>query len=296
MAVRNYAHTTPLKTGERQVENCRLEFVEIDPIYKAFAPMVRELKYDVSEMAIATYLQARDQGKAISLLPIVMNGDFHHHSLSQWPGGRIQDPKDLAGRRVGVRAYSQTTGLWVRGVLKEEHGIDADQVTWVTTEGPHVAEYVEPPNVERTESKLLDLLREGDLAAAVLGPVAIDDDGAALVPVIRDWREAEHAWFERHATVPVNHMLTVRTDVLKNDPEAVQGIYDAVTASIDAAKEAAKKEGPETSRQRAVTYGLNDALLSALNVAVRYAREQRLIESDFTAEELLADFTKYLDA
>ena len=290
VAVRNYSHTTPLKKGERQVENCRLEFPEIDPIYKAFAPMVRELKFDVSEMAIATYLQARDVGKAISLLPIVMNGDFHHHSISQWPGGRIRHPKDLEGRRVGVRAYSQTTGLWVRGALKEDFGVEADQITWVTTEGPHVDEYVEPPNVERTSGKLLDLLRTGDISAAVLGPVAIDDDGAALVPVIQNWQDAEQAWFERHSAVPMNHMLTVRTDVLKNDPEAVKGIYDAFTASIDAAK----SDGPQTSRQRAVTYGLNDALVSALRMAIRYAREQRLIQSEVTVEELFADFTQYL--
>lgn len=292
VAVRNYAHTTPLKKGERQVENRRLEFVEIDPIYKAFAPMVRELRFDVSEMAIATYLQARDAGKAISLLPVVMNGDFHHHSISQWPGGQIRHPKDLEGRRVGVRAYSQTTGLWVRGALKEDFGVEADQITWVTTEGPHVDDYVEPPNVERTSGKILDLLRTGDVSAAVLGPVAIDNDGAALVPVIQNWQDAEQAWFERHSAVPMNHMLTVRTDVLKNDPDAVKGIYDAFTASIDAAK----TDGPQTSRQRAVTYGLNDALVSALRVAIRYAFEQRLIRSEMTVEELFADFTQYLGA
>lgn len=292
VAVRNYAHTTPLKTGEREVENCRLDFADIDPIYKAFAPMVRELKFDVSEMAIATYLQARDEGKEISLLPVVMNGDFHHHSLSQWPDGRIRDPKELVGRRVGVRAYTQTTGLWVRGALKEDYGIEADQITWVTTEGPHVAEYVEPPNVERTSSKIVDLLRDGDIAAAVLGPVAIDDDGATLVPVIQNWQEAEQAWAERHATVPINHMLTVRTDVLKNDPEAVKGIYAALTASIDAAR----PDGPLTSRQRAVRYGLSDSLMSALRLAIQYAREQGLIRSEFTAEDLFADFTQYVGA
>lgn len=292
VAVRDYAHSTPLKTGERQVENCRLEFVEINPIYKAFAPMVRDLRFDICEMPIATYLQAREAGKPISLLPIAMNGDFHHHSISQWPGGQVRNPRDLVSGRVGVRAYSQTTGLWVRGVLKEEYGVDADQITWVTTEGPHVSEYVEPPNVERTDRKLVDLLRDGDIAAAVLGPVAIDDDGAALVPVIQDWKEAERAWFERYSAVPVNHLLTVRTDVLKNDPDAVRGVYDAITASIDASR----PEGEPTSRQRAVSYGLNDALLSAVRVAVRYAREQRLTRSDVTTGELFADFDQYLAA
>ncbi|MFC5834745.1 hypothetical protein [Nonomuraea insulae] len=292
VAVRNYAHTTPLKSGERQVENCRLEFPQIDPIYKAFAPMVRELKFDVSEMAIATYLQAKDAGKQISLLPVAMNGDFHHHSISHWPGAPIRSPKDLVGRRVGVRAYTQTTGLWVRGVLKEDYGVEADQITWVTTEGPHVDEYVEPPNVERTSSKILDLLRDGDIVAAVRGPVVIDNDGASLVPVIKNWQEAEQAWSERHSTVPMNHMLTVRTDLLKNDPKAVRSIYEAFTAGIDMVP----TDGPRTSRQRAVRYGLSEELLSALRLAVRYAYEQRLIRSEFAVEDLFADFIECLDA
>jgi len=292
VAVGNHAHVDPLKTGERQAEGCQLEFVDIKPIYKAFASMVRELKFDVCEMAVATYLQAREAGKPISLLPVVMSGNFHHRSITQLPGGRIDDPKDLAGQRVGVRAYSQTTGLWVRGVLKEDFGVESGQVTWVTTEGPHVSEYVEPPYVERTSSKLTDLLRGGDIAAAVLGLIAIEEDAAAPVPVIRNWREAEQAWEQRYSGVPINHMLTVRTDMLKNDPAAVRGIYSAFTASIDALR----TDAPQTSRQRAVTYGLNKSLLSPLRVAIRYAREQDLIRSDVTVEEIFSDVAGWVDA
>jgi 4,5-dihydroxyphthalate decarboxylase len=292
VAVGNHAHVSSLKAGERQVEGCRLEFVEVKPIYKAFAAMVRELKFDVCEMAVATYLQAREAGKAISLLPVVMSGNFHHHSITQLPGGRIEDPKQLTGQRVGVRAYSQTTGLWVRGVLREDYGVDSDQITWVTTEGPHVSEYVEPPYVERTSSKLIDLLRGGDIAAAILGLIAIEGDDAPPVPVISNWREAEQAWERRYSGIPINHMLTVRTEMLKSDPTAVKGIYQALTASIDGLR----ADGEQTSRQRAVTYGLDEALLSPLRVAIRYAREQELIRSEVTVDEIFADFTRYVEA
>ena len=292
VAVGNHAHVSSLKTGERQVEGCRLEFIEVKPIYKAFAAMVRELKFDVCEMAVATYLQAREAGKPISLLPVVMSGNFHHHSITQLPGGRIEDPKQLAGQRVGVRAYSQTTGLWVRGALKEDYGIESDQITWVTTEGPHVSEYVEPPNVERTPGKLIDLLRGGDLAAAVLGLIAIEGSDAPPVPVISNWQDAEQAWERRYSGIPINHMLTVRTEMLESDPAAVKGIYQALTASIDDLRAG----DAQTSRQRAVTYGLNEALLSPLRVALRYAREQELIRSDLTVEEIFADFTRYVGA
>ena len=288
----NHAHVGPLKRGERPVEGCQLEFVEVKPIYNAFASMVRDLKYDVCEMAVATYLQAREAGKPISLLPVVMSGNFHHHSITQLPGGPIDDPQQLAGQRVGVRAYSQTTGLWVRGVLKEDYGVESDQITWVTTEGPHVSEYVEPPIVERTSSKLIDLLRDRDIAAAILGLIAIEEDDAPPVPVIRDWREAEQSWEERYHGVPINHMLTVRTGMLRDDPEAVKAIYRAITDSINDLRTGE----PQTSRQRAITYGLNESLLSPLSVGIRYAREQELIRSDVTVEEIFSDFTQYVGA
>ncbi|MGP2438938.1 hypothetical protein [Streptomyces sp. JW3] len=282
VAVRDYAHTTPLKTGQREVRNRTLEFPEIEPIHRAFAPMVRELRYDVAELAIATYLQAWEQDKGVSLLPIVMSGRLHHNTLAQLPDGPIRHPAELVGRRVGVRAYSQTTGLWVRGVLKEDYGVDADRITWVTTEGPHVAEYAEPSNVERTDGALKDLLWDGDIAAVI--------GGSGLVPVIQDWETAEQAWSARHRTVPINHMLTVRTELLRSDPEAVRDIYAAFTASIDDTR----TDTPRSVRERAVTHGLNDTLLAGVRLAIQYAREQRLIRSAVTPEDLFADYTKYV--
>ncbi|MEU0447782.1 ABC transporter substrate-binding protein [Streptomyces tendae] len=282
VAVRDYTHTIPLKTGRRGVENCTLEFPDIDPIHRAFAPMVRERKFDVSEMAIVTHLQAWEHGKGISLLPIAMSGRLHHNTLAQSPDGRINRPADLVGQRVGVRAYSQTTGMWVRGALQEDYGVEADQITWVTTEGPHVEEYAEPPNVERSSGTLMQLLHAGDVAAVI--------GGSGLVPVVQDWETAGQAWAERHATVPINHMLTVRTDLLRSKPEVVRGIYDAFTASIDATR----AQAPGSVRERAVSYGLNDALLSGVRLAIQYAREQRLIRSSVTAEDLFADYTEYL--
>jgi 4,5-dihydroxyphthalate decarboxylase len=286
VALGNTPHSMLIKNGTVPVPGADLTFPEIKPIYTAFAPMVRELKYDFSEMAIATYLQAREAGKPITLLPVVLNGDFHHHSITRWPGSKEMGPRDLIGQRVGVRAYTQTTGLWVRGVLKEEFGVEADQITWITTEGPHVAEYVEPPFVERTDSTLVDLLKSGDIAAAVLGPQAIDEDGAELIPVIPEVDAAERAWEERHHTIPVNHMFTVKTEIVENDPDAVRALYQAFTEAIDEAR----AQGVTTNRQRSISYGLNDALLTSLEIAIRYGREQDLLRKPVTVDEIFADF------
>jgi 4,5-dihydroxyphthalate decarboxylase len=284
-AVRDYPHTTAVKTGRRVPTNCQVEFVDIEPIHRAFAPMVRELRYDFSELALVTYLQARAAGKQISALPLVLHGNFHHRSISRLATSAVQDPKDLVGKRVGVRSYTQTTGLWVRGVLAEEHGVDADDITWVTTEGPHVAEYVEPGNVERTSGPLLDLLRAGDIAALLIGPKAVPE-GAGLTPLLPDWQTAEKAWYDKHSTVPINHLLTVRTDVLRDDPAAVRGLYDAFAAEIDARGDTGPKK---------VSHGLDDTLLGSVRLAVRYAAQQHLISDEPTAEEIFADFHQYLD-
>jgi 4,5-dihydroxyphthalate decarboxylase len=265
VALGNTPHSMLIKNGTVPVPGADLTFPEIKPIYTAFAPMVRELKYD---------------------LPVVLNGDFHHHSITRWPGSKEMGPRDLIGQRVGVRAYTQTTGLWVRGVLKEEFGVEADQITWITTEGPHVAEYVEPPFVERTDSTLVDLLKSGDIAAAVLGPQAIDEDGAELIPVIPEVDAAERAWEERHHTIPVNHMFTVKTEIVENDPDAVRALYQAFTEAIDQAR----AQGVTTNRQRSISYGLNDALLTSLEIAIRYGREQDLLRKPVTVDEIFADF------
>jgi 4,5-dihydroxyphthalate decarboxylase len=277
-ALGNSPHALLIKNGTIPVAEADLTFPEIEPIHRAFAPMVRELRYDFSEMAIATFLQAREVGKPISLLPVVLVGDFHHRSLAQLPDRGLAGPRDLIGGRVGVRSYTQTTGLWVRGVLKEDFGVEADQITWVTTEGPHVAEYIEPPYVERTQRALVDLLRDGDIDAVMPAP------DLATIPVIPDPAEAARAWENRHHTIPINHMLTVRSELIDADPDAVRGLYQAFTEAID-----------ETRAEGAITYGLNDALVSAVDIAIRYGTEQDLLRKPVTVDEVFADFQRLYD-
>ncbi len=283
-AIRDYPHTTKVKAGRRVPADCRIEFVEVDPIHRAFAPMVRELRYDFSELALATYLQAREAGKQISALPLVLHGNFHHGSIFRPADGPALSPADLAGRRVGVRSYTQTTGLWVRGVLAEDHGLDADKVTWVTTEGPHVAEYTEPDNVERTTESLSDLLRGGDIAALLVGRRALPAD-IAVTTLLPDPPAAQQDWYRRHAAVPINHLLTVRTDVLREDPAAVQGLYDAFAAEIDAHT----ADGP-----RKIGHGLDGGLPASLELGIRYAAQQHLISAEPTTDEIFADAKRYL--
>ncbi|KOU69137.1 hypothetical protein ADK57_14090 [Streptomyces sp. MMG1533] len=273
----DYPHTRPLKDGTIPVDKVDCHFPSAAPLYSAFPRMVRDLEFDVCEMPVATYFQAREAGVPVTLLPVVMIGATHHGSLTRLPDGPVLDPGRLAGQRIGVRSYSQTTGMWVRGILREDYGVDASDITWITTEDPHVAAYRDPPNVERSYGwSVAELLREGVVAAAVLGPRAIGAQGTLLVPVIEDAEAAARAWTERHGTVPANHLLVVRDDVLKSQPDAVTALYRALARGI---ADTAGERDLTTPAGRAVAAGWSDALARCLETAARYAREQEVVRT-----------------
>jgi 4,5-dihydroxyphthalate decarboxylase len=288
-ALRRYPHTAPLLDGTLTVQGAQLGFADVEPIHEAFAPMVREQRYDVSELALFTLLQAVEAGVPLAALPVVTLGNFPHRSLYVWGDRRIA-PAELRGKRVGVRAYSQTTGVWARGVLSDTYGVAAQDVTWVTTEGPHVATAPEPANVERTQEDLAALLRAGDLASVVLGaPFAAKVDG--LAPLLPDWEDQQEEFFAEHGWVPANHLVVMRRDLLQSDPALARAVYRALAAGIDAAR---LGESAGSVRERAVGYGVNDRLLAMLSTAIRYAREQDVISGDLDAADLFSDFEKYV--
>jgi len=128
----------------------QFDFVEVDPLIDAFRRMVRGLEFDVSEMALTTYITAREHGKKMTALPIFLVRAFHHGAILHNVNSGIRTPKDLEGKRVGVnRGYTVTTGVWARGILQHEYGVDLKKVTWLTIEDAHLSEYRDPPNVHR---------------------------------------------------------------------------------------------------------------------------------------------------
>ncbi|WP_216894363.1 hypothetical protein [Nocardia alni] len=289
-ALRRYPHLEPLLDGSPVSEGYALDVADIHPIHEAFAPMVRHLRYDLSELAVATLLQAIESDVPIAALPVVPLGNFPHRSLYVWGGDRRVDPADLPGRRLGVRAYSQTTGLWARGVLGDDYGVSSRDITWVTTEGPHVATAKDPSNVIRTSTNLVDALRAGDLASVVLGaPFAANVDG--LAPLIPDWESRQESFFDQHGWVPANHLVVVRRDLLRSEPGLIRAFYRDLTASIEATM---RNEPSGTVRGRAVRYGVASGLLDMLATAIRYAREQEVIRCDLDAADIFADFEKYV--
>jgi 4,5-dihydroxyphthalate decarboxylase len=200
------------------------DFVEVDPLIRAFRQMVRGLEYDVCELAITTYLCAKEHGKRFTALPIFLVRGFHHGAiLAAEPG----DPKELEGKRVGVnRGYTVTTGVWARGILASEHGVALDRVTWVRSGDEHVAEYRAPENVEQLEEgvDLVEAVLAGELAA-VVGDVK----DPRLVPLIPDAQEAGFGALRERGHYPINHLVVVKDELLEHAP----AVFDAFERAKD---------------------------------------------------------------
>ena len=216
----DYPHTMPLKRGEVASPWLKLDFVEVKPLYQAFKPMVREHTYDAGEMALVTYFQAKDHNKGLILLPAAMLARFQHGTmLFNAERGKLA-PNDLPGRRIGVRSYSQTTGVWLRGILQNDYGVDLSGVQWVTFEDGHVAEAGDPPGVTRAraDQDITAMLIAGELDAAIYGAALPKDP--RLQSVISDSERAARDWYSKHALVPVNHMVVVTEEFARSNPPA----------------------------------------------------------------------------
>jgi 4,5-dihydroxyphthalate decarboxylase len=228
-AIATYPHTQGLKDGTVTAPDLRLEHVEVSPIVGAFRRMVRSLEFDVSEMAITTYLTAKAYGKPFTALPVFIMRQFHHAPIVYNVRSGVQQPKDLEGKKVGVRAYTVTTGVWARGILATEYGLDLDKVTWVVVDEEHVQEYRKPSNVEeRPKANLAEMVSTGELAAAIgAGKV----DSPDVKPLIPNAAEAEAAWYRKTGIYPVNHTVVVKDALLAADPSLAPRLYQAFTAA-----------------------------------------------------------------
>ena len=284
-----YPHTKALKSGEIKSDRVALNFTEINPVNRAFLLMAREQKFDVCEMAIVTYLQARAYGKPLMLLPATMLGRFQHGALLYNAERGVLRPQDLAGRRVGVRAFSQTTGVWIRGILWKDYGLDLGKVKWVTFEDAHVAEYRDPPGVERAApgKDLTKMLLDGELDAGIFGGAMPDDP--RLQSIIPDPEAAGREWYKKHGTVPINHMVVVKDGLAKSNPDAVREVFRMLLAS----KRAAGR--PKAGEIDFDPFGY-DAVRPALDLMSSYCLEMKLIPRRYTVEELFDDTTRSLQA
>jgi 4,5-dihydroxyphthalate decarboxylase len=276
----DYPHTAALKNGSITSDRVALDFASYSPTNKGFKPMVREQAFDVSEMAIVTYLIAKSFDKPMVLLPAVMMGRFQHRYALYNPAHGPMSVSDLKGKRIGIRSFTTTTGAWMRGILANDYGVDLEGIRWVSFEEPHVAEYIDSTERAPPGKTIIGMLLDGELDA-VIGETS---DDPRLKPLFEDAKAEENAWFARHGVVPVNHFVVVSGALAASDPAAVREVFGMLKRS----KQAVGPADPDP-----IPFGV-EGLRKSLDLIVNYAAQQRLIPEAYRVDDLFDDLTRTL--
>jgi 4,5-dihydroxyphthalate decarboxylase len=317
IAIADYGHTRALKSGTVQIKGVEPDFVQVVPIIGAFRRMVRDLEFDVCEMAPTTYLIARARGAPYIALPIFLMRRFHHGGFVVRLDAGIRQPKDLEGKKVGVRAYSVTTGVWTRGIFVNEYDLDCSKVTWIVDDEEHVATLTLPPNVMHApEGKSLQsMMKAGEIQAGFTGPAGVGRAG----PPISGWEKASEAataadtypelianverveadWFRRSGIYPIHGLIVVMDEHIKRYPWLVRSLMNAFVAAKRFYLEGLKLghgDSPEDKRYRGFLSLMSDPLpyglvanRPSIEALVTYCVQQELIPSRPKLDQVFVD-------
>jgi 4,5-dihydroxyphthalate decarboxylase len=269
--------TAALKNGSIRSDSVTLDFADYSPTHRGFKPMVREQAFDVSEMAIVTYLMAKSFGKPMVLLPSVVMARFQHaFALYNARLGTLT-PAGLNNKRVGIRSFTTTTGAWLRGILANDYGVDLDSIDWVTFEDAHVAEFRDTTLRAPQDKQIIQMLIDGELDA-VLGEKSEQPDLKTLFP---DVGNEEKSWFAKHQVMPINHMVVVSEALSARHPQAVREVFRLLRESEALAPAASPRFSAEEMDR-------------SLQMIIRYTAQQGLIPREFAVDELFDDLTRTL--
>jgi 4,5-dihydroxyphthalate decarboxylase len=300
-AIGSYGHTVPLKIGNIVSEKLAFEHVEVNPVTAIFRRMVRGLEFDVSEMAFSTYLCSRAYRQAFTALPIFLTRRFHQGAISYNTNSGIQSPTDLEGKRVGVRGYTVTTGVWVRGILSSVYGVNLDNVTWVLSGDEHVAAYVAPSNVESSENGDLGaMLASGEIDAAIGAPAT---DSPDIKPLIPNTRAAGAEYFRTTGIYPINHTVVVKDELLDSNPWLAEELFSLFSSAKQSYLASLRSGNRDlTSADQALLdtaeivgddplpYGY-DSARETLETLIQFCVDQQLIPERVDSESVFAPST-----
>jgi len=317
IAVADYGHTRAVTFGSVPIKGIEPDFVRVVPIIGAFRRMVRDVEFDICEMAPTTYMIARALGSPFIALPIFLMRRFHHGGFVVRPDAGIRVPKDLEGKKVGVRAYSVTTGVWTRGIFINEYDLDSSKVTWVVDDEEHVTALKLPPNVVHApEGKSLQsMMKAGEIQAGFSGPAGVGRAG----PPISGWDKAaasaaaadtypelianveqvEADWYRKSGIYPIHGLIVVKDEVIARYPWLPRSLMDAFVAAKKPYLEelkAGKGDSPEDKRYRKFLSLMNDPLpygmaanRPSIEALVTYSLQQKLIPSRPDLSQVFVD-------
>jgi 4,5-dihydroxyphthalate decarboxylase len=312
IAVAEYPHTSAIRNGSIPIEGVDAEIVTVQPQIAAFRRMVRQVEFDVCELAPTTYIIARAYGAPFVALPIFVLRRFHHSGLLVRPDAGIKTPKDLEGRKVGVRAYSVTTGAWTRGILIDEFGLDSSKVTWVVDDEEHVTQMKLPPNVIHTPEgvSLADMMASGELAAGFHGNAGVGRSGsptggwktveAHYPDLFPNAAELEAEWYARTGIYPMHGTIVVKDSVLAEHPWVAKSLFNAFSKAKDEWLARLEVDAPDNASDRKYSelrkivghdplpYGM-EANLATIKALEDTAFKQNLTPRRMSLDELFVD-------
>jgi len=272
----SYPNAMALKSGAVTSGFIDFDFADVKVSNTAFKPLVREAKFDVGELAIVTFLQAKVYGKPYVLIPATVLGRGQHHTIAYNPQRGPLSASDLTGKRVGVRAYTQTTGAWVRGFLADDYGVDPARIQWVTFEEPHVPEYKDTTHRAPEGQKIVPMLLDGELDA-VLGE---SSDDPRIKSLFGDPQAEAQRWYAKHKVVPINHLVVMRAHDVAADPDSAREVYRLL-------REGKRLAGPASSPDP-VPFGI-EANRPSLALIAEYAFQQRLLPRRVSVDDMFAE-------
>lgn len=302
---RTQGNNQALKDGTVTPRTCTFDFVEISPLPHAFRRMVRDLEFDVCELAFTTYLCAKAHGKPITALPVFLVRGLHHGAIVHNAKAGIRHPRDLEGRRVGVnRGYTVTTGVWARGILADEYGVDLSRITWVLSGDEHVTEYEPPPNVVPVDDgkDIGEMVVSGELAAAI----GVSVDHPDVAPLIPGPEDAAFDALVRRGLYPINHLVVVRDDLLDEHPDLAVDVFTAFAEAKTRYTERLRSGVIQDATQTDLTYQrvmelIGDPLpygvepnRAMIDKLVEHAVQQRILTEQLTPETIFHPRTLHL--
>jgi 4,5-dihydroxyphthalate decarboxylase len=293
----DYPHARALQDGSAAVAGYRMEPVRVEPVIGAYRRMIRDLEFDVCELAPVSYLMARQTGVPLTAIPVFLNRRFHHSDVQCAALSGIERPRDLEGR-----------GVWVRGILREEYGVELEKIEWVVDDEDHV-EGRNPANVAPvTDGRSLgELLRAGEIDAALSGNAGTGRAGkpragwaasAAAAPAAEEGSQGPYPlfpdaevlaadWYLRTGVYPLHSVIAIRGELVERDPGLPSALYAAFAESkrLHTAADPDWSALPRFAKQAGqiggdpVPYGI-EANAPSIDALVRYCADQGLYDTD----------------
>jgi len=242
MACWNYDRTRALLEGRIQPEGIDLNYLNLT-VEETFFRMLRHREFDVAEMSLSSYTMSLFMpARPFIAIPVFPSRVFRHASIYVNADSGIAEPKDLIGKKVGTPEYQMTAGVWIRGILSDEHAVPVNSVTYYSggEEEPGRPEKLKLDlpagiRVERIgpDQTLSALLAVGEIDALYTArmPSSFRTGSGNVKRLFPDFVAVERDYFRRTGIFPIMHTVVIRRDVHERSPWVAQSLYKAFAAA-----------------------------------------------------------------